>query len=368
LTTRAGRAILLILLLILKTFACRIVLPLAVLLTWAPAAYAWSWPVRGPVLQPFVYDESHPYASGQHRGIDIGADAAGEQVVAPAAGTVSFAGSVPTNGECVTIQTPDGYTATLTHLGTLLVAKGASVEEGQAVATVGPSGTPEFDRPYVHLGIRTTADPNGYLDPLGLLPPPAPQNAPAQSTPAPAQQPSASSAPASAPAQSAQPAPAAASSAPPTVATTRGSTVAPRTSRVSHREQPQVQKPRADTRTRRPAQRPASSHIGQSPRVHLRHRQAPRHKSVEQRPVVEATAPSRPSGLDAGHETEPSAPVIRPPAIPQSVASPLPLALNGAAALVAVAAALVVRCRRMSPKAAAQVLHLSRPASLRRAA
>ena len=50
------------------------------------AAQAWSWPVHGPVLQPFAYDEAHPYAAGQHRGIDIGADAAGEQVVAPAAG------------------------------------------------------------------------------------------------------------------------------------------------------------------------------------------------------------------------------------------------------------------------------------------
>jgi hypothetical protein len=44
-------------------------------LVWTPVAQAWSWPVQGPVVQPFVYDEAHPYASGQHRGIDIGADA-----------------------------------------------------------------------------------------------------------------------------------------------------------------------------------------------------------------------------------------------------------------------------------------------------
>ena len=47
--------------------------------------------MQGPVLQGFAYDEAHPYASGQHRGIDIGADAAGESVVAPASGAVSFA-------------------------------------------------------------------------------------------------------------------------------------------------------------------------------------------------------------------------------------------------------------------------------------
>ena len=34
--------------------------------------------MQGPVVQPFSYDEAHPYAAGQHRGIDIGADAAGE--------------------------------------------------------------------------------------------------------------------------------------------------------------------------------------------------------------------------------------------------------------------------------------------------
>ena len=72
-------------------------------LAWTPAAYAWSWPVQGSVLRPYSYDEAHPYAAGQHRGIDIGADAAGEAVVAPAAGTVSFAGTVPTNGMSVTI-------------------------------------------------------------------------------------------------------------------------------------------------------------------------------------------------------------------------------------------------------------------------
>ena len=148
----------------------RLALPLLVFLAWTPVANAWSWPVEGPVLQPFAYDEAHPYASGQHRGIDIGADAAGETVVAPAAGTVSFAGSVPTSGKSVTIDTADGYAVTLTHLGSLGVAKGSQVAEQDPVGTIGPSGTPEVDGPYLHLGIRVAADPNGYVDPLGLLP------------------------------------------------------------------------------------------------------------------------------------------------------------------------------------------------------
>lgn len=143
-------------------------------LVWVPVAQAWTWPVQGPVLAPFSFDPAHPYAAGQHRGLDIGAARAGDPVVAPAGGTVSFAGSVPTSGKCLTIETPDGYSVTLTHLGSLALARGAAVVEGAVVGTVGPSGTAEETSPYVHLGIRTTADANGYLDPLGLLPALAP--------------------------------------------------------------------------------------------------------------------------------------------------------------------------------------------------
>src|SRR5919108_86524 len=56
-------------------------------------ALAWTWPVDGPVLRPFVLGDD-PYAAGQHRGIDVGA-AAGSPVRAPAAGAVSFSGWVP---------------------------------------------------------------------------------------------------------------------------------------------------------------------------------------------------------------------------------------------------------------------------------
>jgi hypothetical protein len=145
-----------------------------VFLVWVPVASAWSWPVQGKVLQPFSYDETHPYDAGQHRGIDIDAGATGDPVVAPESGTVSFAGFVPTSGESLTIETTDGYSVTLTHLGSIRVADGAAVSEGGIVATVGPSGTPEQSVPYVHMGIRSTNDPLGYLDPVSLLPAPAP--------------------------------------------------------------------------------------------------------------------------------------------------------------------------------------------------
>lgn len=138
-------------------------------------ALAWAWPVDGPVLRPFVLGDD-PYAGGQHRGIDIGAPA-GTPVHAPAAGSISFAGTVPTGGKTITILTADGYAVTLQHLGSYSVSRGAEVAEGGPVASVG-----EGAEPFVYLGVRRADDENGYVDPLGLLPapgsPPAPPDPP----------------------------------------------------------------------------------------------------------------------------------------------------------------------------------------------
>ena len=155
----------------------------------APPALAWTWPADGPVLRPFVLGDD-PYAAGQHRGVDI-AGPAGSPVRAPAAGVVTFAGTVPGGGRSVTVQTADGYSVTLLHLGSFEVGPETAVAEGSPLGTVGPSGATEHDEPYLHLGIRVSSDPHGYVDPLTLLPkervqpPPAP--APPPPVPAPAQ-------------------------------------------------------------------------------------------------------------------------------------------------------------------------------------
>ncbi len=133
-------------------------------------ARAWTWPVDGPVLRPFSFDHSHPYASGQHRGVDLGAPS-GSAVLAPAEGVVSFAGTVPTGGKTVSIKTPFGYTATLVHLGSIGVTRGAFVGEASVVGTIGPSGVADLTEPYVYFGTRVTSDPQGYVDPLAFLPP-----------------------------------------------------------------------------------------------------------------------------------------------------------------------------------------------------
>lgn len=151
-----------------KTVLCALVMALV----HAPAAMAWTWPVEGPVLRPFTLGDD-PYAAGQHRGVDIGA-ADGTIVVAPASGTVSFAGTVPAGGKTVTIETADGYAVTLQHLGVVAIAEGAELDEGRAVGEAGTEG-------HVHLGIRVASEPHGYVDPLRLLPG-RPEVAPVSST------------------------------------------------------------------------------------------------------------------------------------------------------------------------------------------
>jgi hypothetical protein len=140
----------------------RFVLVLLCVLAVPASARAWTWPVDGPVVRGFSFDPDHPYAAGQHRGIDLAAGA-GTPVRAPTAGTVTFAGAVPNGGKTISIETPLGYTATLLHLGTIAVGRGAHVAEGAPVAAGGNDA-------FVYFGIRTTADPQGYVDPLGFLP------------------------------------------------------------------------------------------------------------------------------------------------------------------------------------------------------
>ena len=173
-------------------------------LLFVPAAGAWTWPGDGAVLQTFLFDPAHPYAAGQHRGIAIAGDP-GSPVRAPAAGTVTFAGSVPGSGMTVTIATADGYAVTLTHLGSIGVAEGATVAEGDSVGTVAGNGDADISQPYFHLGIRVAANAQGYVDPLSLLPvrsgtAAAPTAAPAPPpSPEPAAAPPASAAPTAAP-------------------------------------------------------------------------------------------------------------------------------------------------------------------------
>ena len=194
-----------------------LLLSVLVTLVFAGQAQAWTWPAPGPVLRPFVFGDD-PYLGGQHRGIDVGGDT-GAPAAAPAAGTVAFAGSVPGGGKTVSIRTTDGaYSVTLVHLGSIAVSRGQEVAEGATVGRIGPSGDAEVGEPYVHLGIRVADEPEGYVDPLKLLPARAPAAAsPPEPAPVPTAPPPAEPAPP-------EPANAPVAAAPPTSETTPPST------------------------------------------------------------------------------------------------------------------------------------------------
>ena len=88
----------------------------------------------------------------------------------PAAGVVSFAGSVPGSGRTVTIQV-GGYAVSVTHLASDHDQQGSDDRRGRSDRRRRTDGDSEWASPYVHLGIRTSAAADGYVDPMTLLPP-----------------------------------------------------------------------------------------------------------------------------------------------------------------------------------------------------
>ncbi|HVE69365.1 MAG TPA: peptidoglycan DD-metalloendopeptidase family protein, partial [Solirubrobacteraceae bacterium] len=147
----------------------------------------WAWPVRGPVAERFALSAADPYARGQHRGIDIAARA-GAAVRAACAGRVRFAGAAGGFGRAVTV-TCGPYAVTYGHLEAIATAAGERVDRGDRIGRVGKTGRGSTPGPHLHLGVRRAADPNGYVDPLALLPttrpPSPPPTAPARRAPPP---------------------------------------------------------------------------------------------------------------------------------------------------------------------------------------
>ena len=163
----------------------------------ASASAAWVWPVSGEVITPYR-NGTDPYASGQHRGIDIAAPA-GTPVVAAAGGDVRFAGTAGSSGLTISVRTSDGYDTSYLHLSSLAVRAGAHVSTGERLGAVGTTGVRSAEAPHLHFGVRDAGIRHDYHDPLAFLPapPPAatPQPPPPASAPAPVAPPAAAPAP-----------------------------------------------------------------------------------------------------------------------------------------------------------------------------
>lgn len=136
----------------------------------AGAAGPWRWPVEGRVITPYS-NGSDPYASGQHRGIDIAA-AAGTPVIAATAGVVTFAGVAGSSGLTVAVRTDDGFDTSYLHLAAVAVGAGERVASGAPIGSVGTTGRRSAAEPHLHFGVREAGTRFAYRDPLDFLPAP----------------------------------------------------------------------------------------------------------------------------------------------------------------------------------------------------
>ena len=127
-----------------------------------PLAPRWRWPVAPPhvITRPFS-PPATAYGPG-HRGVDIAADP-GADVLAPADGTVSFAGVV-VDRPVVSIRHADGLVSSLEPV-VPAVATGDRVVAGQVIGTVASAPRHE-PAGGVHLGARRDGE---YVDPALLL-------------------------------------------------------------------------------------------------------------------------------------------------------------------------------------------------------
>jgi murein DD-endopeptidase MepM/ murein hydrolase activator NlpD len=116
----------------------------------------FRWPVSGRVITDF--------AASRGTGINIDVPA-GSSVAAAENGTVIYVGSgVEGYGNLILVRHPNGYVSAYAHLDGMSVAKGATVNRGDAIGTVGQTGS--VSKPQLHFELRKGATP---VDPVPLL-------------------------------------------------------------------------------------------------------------------------------------------------------------------------------------------------------
>jgi len=116
------------------------------------------WPVRGPVNSDFG-GRSSPWSSSSsefHSGLDIGATR-GTAVIAPAPGTVVFAGQHAEYGVALVIDHGNDIKTLYGHLTKVTVAQDQKVQRGQPVGLTGNTG--RSSGPHLHYEIQVKGQP-----------------------------------------------------------------------------------------------------------------------------------------------------------------------------------------------------------------
>ena len=126
----------------------------------APEAADYIPPVTGTVIAKFGQKTEH----GTNKGINISADE-GTKVVASASGKVIYADYDATFGNLVIIKLDNkNIVLSYAHLASLIVAKGATLKQGDIVGYVGHTG--KVKQPQLHFAIR---EGKNAVDPLKFV-------------------------------------------------------------------------------------------------------------------------------------------------------------------------------------------------------
>jgi murein DD-endopeptidase MepM/ murein hydrolase activator NlpD len=120
------------------------------------------WPTQGWLTSRFGWRIS-PFTGGRqfHAGIDVAGER-GTDVIAPAAGTVRFAGKKGPLGQTVILDHGWGVQTHYGHADDLFVKRGETVARGQRIASLGSSG--RSTGPHLHYSVEVKGKSVNPLD------------------------------------------------------------------------------------------------------------------------------------------------------------------------------------------------------------
>lgn len=127
------------------------------------ADLSFAWPVRGSLTSSFGWRRGR-----RHEGIDIAARK-GTPIHAAESGRIIFSGRLGDYGKVVIVKHAGRYSTVYAHNTRNKVKKGAFVEKGDVIATVGRTGN--ASGPHLHFEVRrdrVAHDPSDYLPKPGL--------------------------------------------------------------------------------------------------------------------------------------------------------------------------------------------------------
>jgi len=123
-----------------------------------PQKSGFIWPVRGEIVQAYNKD---------NRGINIAARK-GTPIRAVNDGVVQYAGNkIKGYGNLVIVAHRNGYYSAYAHADDIVVAKGASIVQGQLIGFVGSTGA--VDKSQLYFSLRNGTEENSSVNPIPLL-------------------------------------------------------------------------------------------------------------------------------------------------------------------------------------------------------